>query len=371
MQMALHKKLRRVRQLAAGIGLLVMLGVGYGGWKYLQFKHATPMSAYQTSKQYTYFDVHSGLGARRLAKELYEKHIVTSAFWFSVYLRFNGGFRSVRAADYRFSSDMTVHDVVRVLQSGISYGISVTVPEGHNIHQIAGLLDAVRPTLKQEWLELQSNSMALKGLAKQFGLPVLERGLEGYLFPDTYVIERKATAIDFARQMLRRHVAVVQSFLKNSADSGVWAGGLSNEKIIILASMVEKETGASFERPIIASVFHNRLKKKMRLQSDPTVIYGIKNYSGNITKQDLLTPSPYNTYTLPGLPYGPIANPGLDAVRAVVYPEVTRYLYFVSRNDGTHQFTENYQDHLQAVKSFQLDAAARAGKSWRDLRNSH
>jgi UPF0755 protein len=136
--------------------------------------------------------------------------------------------------------------------------------------------------------------------------------------------------------------------------------------------MVEKETGAPDERPMIAAIFYNRLHKNMRLQSDPTIIYGIwaetGSYKMNITKDDITRPTRYNTYTVPKLPWGPIANPGREALAAVLNPAHNDFVYFVSRNDGTHVFTRTYEEHLRAVKSFQLDPTARQGKSWRDLK---
>jgi UPF0755 protein len=147
--------------------------------------------------------------------------------------------------------------------------------------------------------------------------------------------------------------------------------GLSRREVIILASVVEKETGAGFERPMIASVFYNRLKKKMRLQSDPTTIYGIwENYSGNLRRSDLLQKTPYNTYAIPALPAGPISNPNPESIKAVLYPAETEYLYFVSKNDGTHIFSKTYAEHAAHVRETQLDPKAREGKSWRDLGKS-
>jgi UPF0755 protein len=136
-----------------------------------------------------------------------------------------------------------------------------------------------------------------------------------------------------------------------------------------MASVIEKETGASFERPIISSVFHNRLKKKMRIQSDPTVIYGIwERYTGNIRRTDLQTKTEYNTYTIPALPIGPISNPHPDSIRAALYPADSEFLYFVSKNDGTHVFSKTYQEHSDWVRKTQLNPKAKEGKSWRDLR---
>jgi UPF0755 protein len=148
--------------------------------------------------------------------------------------------------------------------------------------------------------------------------------------------------------------------------------GWSRLQVITLASIVEKETGASFERPLVASVFHNRLVKKMRLQTDPTVMYGVAIKQGkmptNITKNDLLTPTAYNTYTNEGLPPAPISNPGKEAIMAVFKPAQTKYLFFVSQNNGTHMFSENLEQHNKAVQTYQMNAKARENKSWRDLK---
>jgi UPF0755 protein len=124
--------------------------------------------------------------------------------------------------------------------------------------------------------------------------------------------------------------------------------------VVTLASIIEKETGAPSERPIISSVFHNRLKKNMRLASDPTVIYGIEDFDGNLTRKDLERPTPYNTYMKKGLPPGPIANPGAKAIEAALYPANTDYLFFVSKQDGTHHFSRTYQEHEKAVRKYQL-----------------
>ena len=125
-------------------------------------------------------------------------------------------------------------------------------------------------------------------------------------------------------------------------------------QVVTLASIIEKETGAPAERPVISSVFHNRLQKDMRLASDPTVIYGIKDFNGNLTRKDLTTPTPYNTYKIKGLPPGPIANPGADAIQAALYPADTDFLFFVSKRDGTHHFSKTYPEHEKAVRKYQL-----------------
>ena len=141
--------------------------------------------------------------------------------------------------------------------------------------------------------------------------------------------------------------------LTNPLKSRIAETGMTMHEVITLASIVEKETGRADERPLIASVFLNRLNKNMRLESDPTVIYGIKNFSGNLRKMDLSTYSPYNTYVIKGLPPGPIANPGLDSIKAVLYPAQNDFLYFVSKNDGSHYFSTNLKEHNKAVYTYQ------------------
>ena len=130
--------------------------------------------------------------------------------------------------------------------------------------------------------------------------------------------------------------------------------GFTVHEVVTLASIIEKETGATFERPLISSVFHNRLRKKMRLESDPTVIYGIKDFNGNLTRKHLKTRTPYNTYKIRGLPAGPIANPGRASLEAALFPEKTKYIYFVSKKDRTHYFSTNLKEHNRAVRKYQL-----------------
>jgi UPF0755 protein len=197
-------------------------------------------------------------------------------------------------------------------------------------------------------------------MAKYLGVD--EQTLEGYLYPETYSFTHYSGDRVILKTMVDKFKEVWNRDLKMMADQK----NMSMHDVVTLGSIIEKETGAPEERPIISSVFHNRLKMGMKLQSDPTVIYGKKGDKRNITKQDLLTPSPYNTYTLPGLPVGPIANPGKDSMMAAINPSDSRFLYFVSQNNGTHVFTSNYKDHQKAVTKYQLDPAAREGHSWRE-----
>jgi UPF0755 protein len=180
--------------------------------------------------------------------------------------------------------------------------------------------------------------------------------LEGYLYPDTYKFPRSvkakevvATMVDHFRQIFVPEMQARAMELK-----------MTEHEVVTLASVIEKETGADGERAEISAVFHNRLRKRIPLQSDPTVIYGLTGFDGNIRKKDLSTPSPYNTYKVVGLPPGPIANPGLRAIQATLYPSNSHALYFVSRNDGTHQFSATLAEHNQAVEKYQKRPFRRA-----------
>jgi UPF0755 protein len=256
---------------------------------------------------------------------------------------------------------MTPIEVLATITSGISIKHPVTIREGQNMYEVAAELEAKRLATQARVLELCKDpefiaSLGLKG-------PVGPT-LEGYLFPDTYYFNRAMSAEDMLRQMVKQFQTVWTTEVRERARKM----GLTPIQALTLASMIEKETGAQQERPMISSVFHNRLRKKMRLQSDPTTIYGIwESYHGNLHRGDLLSINPYNTYTVPGLPVGPIANPGKEAIEAALNPVQSEYLFFVSHNDGTHEFTSNLQDHNAAVRKFQINAKAREGRSWRDL----
>jgi UPF0755 protein len=293
------------------------------------------------------------------ARELEKAGIVSSGRMFYWYSRMTGKVPRFKAGDYRFTTNMKPSDVAAVIVSGIPYGIPVTVPEGFSMVQIAEAVEVARPGSGERFLKLCKNRKFIETL----GFDNPPATLEGYLFPDTYLIGRKTPEDELIRQMVKKFHTIYTPELSTRAK----AMGFTDHQVVTLASIVEKETGAKSERPMISSVFHNRLKKKMKLQSDPTVVYGLKDYDGNITRKLLDNYTPYNTYRIPALPPGPIANPGKDAILAALYPAESSFLYFVSHNDGTHEFTATYDDHRKAVVKFQIDPQARKGKSWRDL----
>jgi UPF0755 protein len=347
----------RSRGIIVGFILLALSGILVTlTYKFVNFwmSPAVPSPAHTV-----FYEVKKNDTPLTVSKELAKLNVVSNAHFFYWYGRFTGKNQKIKAADYKFSTIMRPDDVFNVLMSGVSFGIPFTVPEGYNFKQIAALLDNIRIGSGERFLKLVQSPKLIKSL----GLNPPSHTLEGYLFPETYLIGRKTPEEDIIRAMVKRTLSLFNSEI----ELRIQELGFTPYQVLTLASVIEKETGAPEERPKISSVFHNRIKKKMKLQSDPTVIYGIPNYAGNITKKDLLTRTSYNTYVIYGLPLGPIGNPGKSAIMAALFPEQTDYLFFVSQNDGRHVFTSTYADHQKAVNKFQVDRRAREGKSWRDL----
>jgi UPF0755 protein len=261
-----------------------------------------------------------------------------------------------RAGSYTILRGSNMAMILETLVYGQPNLTSITIPEGKNMYEVAKLLAASGITSENDFLEAVEHPDLISQLN------ISASTLEGYLYPETYRFAPNTPAKTVAKTM-------VDLFKRKTEQLDFNHPFLNKHQVITLASVVEKETGAKIERPAIAGVFTNRLKKRMRLESDPTTIYGIwLRYKGNIKRSDLQEMTPYNTYKVPALPQGPISNPSLEAIQAVLNPQNHEYLFFVSKNDGTHEFTVNYKDHLQAVEDFQRNSKARQGKSWRNLK---
>lgn len=290
-----------------------------------------------------------GAGVRRIGTILADKGLISSGdFRFAILARLNGVSSRLRAGEYSIPKNLSPVQVLRLLEKGEVVQHPVTIPEGLTISQIAAVFAQGGWVQPEEFIRLAND----REVARSLG--VEQDNLEGYLFPDTYFFTRGT--ID-ERALLAMMTARFFKILEDLPMEKLQA--MSVHQMVTLASMVEKETGSAPERPLIAGVFFNRLARKMRLQSDPTVIYGIKNFNGNLTRADLRRPSPYNTYVIPGLPRGPICNPGREALLAVLVPERTDALYFVSRNDGTHVFSNTLRQHNSAVRKYQKNYKAR------------
>lgn len=338
--------------------LLFALSVGGAvGYFYFQFVHS---SATDDSGDVV-FEVPPGLTLGVVAKHLKEKSLIKNTHLFLLLARLRGLDHQMKVGEYMLRGTMTPLEVLSVITSGKSITRALTIAEGLNIYEIAEVIDRMEFGPKEEFLKLVKDPALIKSL-----LGHEADSLEGYLFPETYRITKYEGLKDIISSMVKRFLVVYQEIAPRQ-EAMKW----TRHQVVTLASIVEKETGAPQERPLIASVFHNRLQKRMRLQTDPTIIYGMAALSGvvptNISRKDILEPTAYNTYVINGLPPGPIANPGREALLAVVSPASSQFLYFVSRNNGTHVFSETLEKHNAAVREFQLNSKAREGKSWRDL----
>lgn len=311
----------------------------------------------------TIIEVHKGLSPNDLTRTLFSQGIISNGREFIWLGRITRRWGHVKAGEYEISSAMTPMQIFNTLTSGISVTYPVTIREGENMYEIADTLVEKKLIQSQKtFIDLCSNPDFIRSFSAFKDHP--PKSLEGFLYPDTYYFNRSLSPQDMAKQMVRHFF----EFWKEEQVKRSNSLGMSLLQIVTLASMIEKETGAPEERPLIGSVFYNRLQKKMRLQSDPTTIYGKwSRHEGNLTRSDLAEKNEYNTYQIAGLPVGPISNPGKEAIQAALFPVQSNFLYFVSHNDGTHEFTSTYQQHLAAVRKFQLDPKAREGKSWRDL----
>jgi len=337
--------------------LAVVLIAGYEAFDILRFGH----TAIGSTADEKIVEIPNGMTLNKLASVLKEQGLISDTYKLRLYSKITGHGRHIKRGEYKITGSMTPEAILDLVASGKSIQYALTFPEGSNIYDMAEILDTRGIIKGKDFLTLVKDPQFV-----QASIGMAAPSLEGYLYPETYDITRFTSVKELVRMMLEK-------FKHNYADLEKTAAvKLSEHEIVTLASVVEKETGAPEERPKIASIFYNRLKKGMPLQSDPTILYGIIDETGkptnNITKADITRPNRYNTYTVKKLPYGPIANPGREALKATMNPAQTEYLYFVSRNDGTHVFTSTYADHLKAVKSFQLNPSAREGKSWRDLK---
>lgn len=294
-----------------------------------------------------------GSTLRSVSQLLADQEIVSSPGMFRRVLAITGGAKRVRAGEFRFQKGGWWLDAITALYFQEPIVHPVTIPEGYNVKQIALLLQQSGLAVADRFAALALAPEA----AKKYNIK--SPTLEGYLFPDTYNISK----VDGEERILDRMVQRFLTKLDNDLRNQIRASGMTLEEVVTFASIVEKETGNANERPLVSSVFHNRLKKGMRLQSDPTIIYGITNYDGNIKKKHLSEKTAYNTYVIKGLPPGPIASPGLDAIRATLAPASSNYLYFVGNNRGEHLFSETYEKHSRFVDEYQKRRPNRASAS--------
>jgi len=290
--------------------------------------------------------IEKGMPLRRVSERLKQEGLIKNRHLFVALATLLGKRGKIKAGEYELHTAMLPLEILDTLTRGQVKRHLVTVPEGYTLHQIAQLLDEQRIVEKGSFLEKASSALMIRSLGlSDWAGPTLE----GFLFPETYHLIRGMDPEEVIRTMVLQFQKTFDRAMVRRASEI----GLSLKEAVILASIIEKETSLGEEKPIVSAVFHNRLKKRMPLQSDPTVIYGIQDFDGNLTKEHLSKSSPYNTYLHPGLPPTPICNPGKDSLLAALYPADVPYLYFVSRNDGSHHFSYDLHEHNQAVSRYQ------------------
>lgn len=334
------------RAVIAVVILLVVLLAGAGaGAAFIWQRIHEPYKGFNGGEQL--FEVESGAGAPAIGRRLIEAGVIRDQFTFRVALWWTGRSQDLQAGEYRFDRAMSAVDVVERLASGNVYARPLTFPEGLTIQEMSRVFESRGFGTAASFVAAARDGSLIHDLDPGAA------DLEGYLFPETYALTRGTSAQRLVRSMVERFRAAYPEELRQRAR----AQDLTTRQVVTLAALVEKETGQSSERPLVAAVYRNRLKIGMGLQADPTVVYALQKagrYDGNIRRSDLAIDSPYNTYRYVGLPPGPIAAPGKASLEATLAPADVDYLYFVSRNDGSHVFSRTLAEHNRNVREFQV-----------------
>jgi peptidoglycan lytic transglycosylase G len=327
-----------------GVLLLLVLVAGAAG-AFLYVRVNQPYRGYEGAEQFV--EIPPGAGSVGIGDRLVDGGVIRDRSTYRMALWMTGQGRHLKAGDYRFDRAMTPFEVIDKIARGDVYVIHVTFPEGLTMAEMAKIFESHGLGPASSFLE------AAKDPAPIRDLDPAAHDLEGYLFPETYALPRRTDAATLVRLM----VAAFNRALTPELRAAAAARNRTVRQTVTLASIVEKETAKAEERPIVAAVYINRLRIGMALQCDPTVIYALERaraYTGNLRRDDLQFDSPYNTYRYPGLPPGPIASPGKASLEAVVRPADVDYVYFVSRNDGSHEFARTLDEHNRNVQKYQV-----------------
>lgn len=329
------------------IVLIVIVVLAGSAW-WVSRRLNAPYRGFQQSE--VFVDLPQGTGEMEIARRLTEAGVVPDPWTFRLAAWLSRADRRLQAGEYRFAEPATPFQVVARLARGDVYAAIVTFPEGLTIPEMAAIFERSGLGAAGDF-ETAANDGSLAGAFDPEAAT-----LEGYLFPSTYTLPRRVGAAGTVRVMLAQFKKVFDARLQDEA------GGqqLTVREAVTLASVIERETARAEERPLVSAVLRNRLARHMPLQCDPTVIYALKRagkWTGNLTKEDLHVDSPYNTYRYPGLPPAPIASPGRASLQAAVHPADVPYLYFVSRNDGTHVFSATLEEHNRNVAAWQKRGA--------------
>jgi UPF0755 protein len=252
---------------------------------------------------------------------------------------------NIRAGEYELSTSMSPLDIINKLVKGDIISYKVTIPEDFTVAEIAARLASYKLVDEKAFVSLAGDAKFVASLG------IEGRSAEGYLCPDTYLFDKTMGAKHIIKIMVDQFWKTFTHDMQKRAEEL----GMTIPQVVTLASIIGKESGFKDEKPLVSAVFYNRLKKRMRLQSDPTAVYDLKSITKVIKRKHLQKNTPYNTYVISGLPPGPIANPAIDSLQAALYPASVNYLYFVSNNDGSHNFSSSLVAHNRAVLKYQID----------------
>ena len=334
----MRKALRAFKYiLVAGAVFVLMMA----GWFSIQFNTAADVAG-----ETLLFEVEEGWNAGQIAEALAARGIIARKWPFLLGYRLFFSGQSLKAGEYRLKTPLSPKQVIQALVLGQVLLYPMTIPEGLTRRETAQHLNKAYAVDAEAYLTASAEPGAVRDWDAE------SADLEGYLLPETYHFPKDVTPAEMVEAMVDQFRSVFTEDWKQRASEL----GLSVRQVVILASLVEKETSRGEERALVSAVFHNRLRMGMKLDCDPTIVYALKqtdSYTGRLRYKDLKLDSPYNTYLYPGLPPGPIANPGRASLEAALYPEDVDYLYFVSRNDGSHQFSRTYREHINAVNKYQ------------------
>lgn len=325
--------------------LLVLIVAAVGGGLWVTQRVSEPFGSFSGEQ---FVQVPPGESTTGIGRRLIAAGVIRDELTFRMAVRWHGRGRSLKAGEYRFAEAASPADVIDRLAKGDVYLLPLTFPEGLTAEEMSVLFAQSGLGSSAAFVAAARDPAAITAID-----PAADT-LEGYLFPDTYSLPRQIDAEAMVARMVRRFTAVFDDDMRERAK----ATGLSVRQIMAIAALVEKETARGDERPLVAAVYRNRLRIGMPMQADPTVIYALKRagrWNGNIRKSDLDFDSPYNTYRYPGLPPGPIASPGKAAIEATISPAKVDYLYFVSRNDGSHAFAVTLAEHNRNVQEWQVE----------------
>lgn len=329
------------RRKTAALIVMVFLLIGVAFARYATY----PISHLSTAK---IVDIPKGASFFRITAILYDAGLVDNRPFFWMLALGKGATKSIRAGEYEITGSMSPAEIIEKLVRGEIKSYTVTLPEDITVNEMARRLAEPKLINEKEFISLTTDKAFLTSLG------IEADSIEGYLFPETYQFNRSMTTKEVIRIIVRQFWKEITPEMKERAEKM----GLSLNEWITLASMIGKESGNKEEKTMISAVFHNRLARRMKLQSDPTAVYHLEREGTpvkTIRRKHLTADTPYNTYRITGLPPGPIANPGRDSLRAALYPDRVGYLYFVATNDGLHHFSTNLDAHNKAVSKYQIN----------------